>query len=66
MRGRPDPQPVTGVEHRAQIVLPDGFGFTLAEMGSGSSKTTGEIPLEFADSYAQFSEMHVTESGIVR
>ena len=58
--------PVTGAEHRAQIVLPNGFGFTVAEMGSGSSKTTGEIPLEFADSYAQFSEMHVTESGIVR
>ena len=58
--------PVTGEEHRAQIVLPEGFEYTVAEMGSGSSKTTGEIALEFDDSYAQFNELHITEQGIVR
>ena len=58
--------PVTGEEHRAQIVLPDGFEYTVAEMGSASSKTTGAIPLEFSDTYAQFNELHMTERGIVR
>ena len=63
---RPIRNPVTGAEHRAQIVLPNGFGFTMAEMGSASSKVTGPIPLELSDSYAQFSRLHMTESGIVR
>ena len=58
--------PVTGEEHRAQIVLPDGFEYTVAEMGSASSKTSGAIPLEFSDTYAQFNELHMTERGIVR
>jgi hypothetical protein len=63
---QPIRNPVTGDEHRAQIVLPEGFEYTVAEMGSASSKTTGEIPLEFLDTYAQFNELHITESGIVR
>ena len=63
---QPIRNPVTGDEHRAQIVLPEGFEYTVAEMGSASSKTTGEIPLEFSDTYAQFNELHITESGIVR
>ena len=63
---QPIRNPVTGDEHRAQIVLPEGFEYTVAEMGSASSKTTGEIPLEFSDTYAQFNELHITENGIVR
>ena len=63
---QPIRNPITGDEHRAQIVLPEGFEYTVAEMGSASSKTTGEIPLEFSDTYAQFNELHITESGIVR
>ena len=58
--------PVTGKEHRATIGLPNGFGFMVAEMGSGSSKTNGEICLEFANSYAQFTETHMTDRGLVR
>ncbi|MEE8204217.1 MAG: DUF1326 domain-containing protein [Alphaproteobacteria bacterium] len=58
--------PVTGDEHRAQIVLPHGFEYTVAEMGSASSKMTGDIPLEFSDTYAQFNELHMTENGVVR
>ena len=64
--GEPIRNPVTGKEHRATIGLPDGFGFTVAEMGSGSSKTTGEICMEFTDSYVQFTETHMTEKGLVR
>ena len=46
--GRADPNPVTGAEHRARIDLPNGFEYTLAEMGSGSSKTSGPIALRSA------------------
>ena len=58
--------PITGAEHRAQIVLPNGFEYTVAEMGSGTSKIEGEIPLQFDTTYAQFNELHLTEGGVVR
>ena len=58
--------PVTGEEHRATIGLPNGFEYTIAEMGSASSKIEGHIPLEFQDSYAQFNELHMTQRGVVR
>ncbi len=58
--------PVTGEEHRATIGLPNGFEYTIAEMGSGSSRVTGDMAFEFTDSYAQFNELHMTDRGIVR
>lgn len=64
--GEPILNPVTGEAHRARINLPNGFEYTTAEMGSGTSTTTGVIPLELVDSYGQFNEMHHTQDGIVR
>ena len=64
--GSPIIHPVTGNEHRARINLPDGFEYTVAEMGSGSSKTQDPVSLEFSDSYAQFNELHVNQDGVVR
>lgn len=58
--------PVTGEEHRATIGLPNGFEYTIAEMGSASSRITGEVSLEFTDSYAQFNKLHMTDRGVVR
>ena len=58
--------PVTGAEHRAQIVLPNGFEYTVAEMGSGTSTTQDPVPLHFADSYAQFNELHINQDGVIR
>lgn len=58
--------PVTGAEHRAQIVLPHGFEYTVAEMGSGTSTTQDPVPLHFADSYAQFNELHINQDGVIR
>ncbi len=62
----PIKNPVTGDEHRAQIVLPEGFEYTVAEMGSGTSTTEEPIPLHFADSYAQFNELHICQDGVMR
>lgn len=63
---RPILNPITGAEHRAQIVLPNGFEYTVAEMGSGSSTTQDPIPLHFTDSYAQFNELHINQDGVIR
>lgn len=66
MEGEPIRNPVTGNPHRARIDLPHGFEYEIAEMGSASSKITGEIALELKDSYAQFADLHLCNSGVVR
>ena len=58
--------PVTGDQHRARIDLPDGFEYTLAEMGSGSTEARGELPLSLKDSYGQLANIHLSHAGIVR
>ncbi len=58
--------PVTGKPHRAQIVLPEGFGCTMLETASGTVKSIGTVPLDFANTFASFSKLHMTEKGIVR
>lgn len=65
-KGEPILNSVTGDEHRARINLPEGIGFTVAEMGSGTSKSTGVIPMELTASYGQFNNVHTTTQGVVR
>ena len=68
IKGEPIKNPVTGAEHRARIDLPHGFEYKIAEMGSASTTTTaGKIALtNNKDSYAQFAELHLNNSGVVR
>lgn len=65
MRGEPIRNPMTGDELRARINLPDGFEYTIAEMGSASARTTGQIQLDLNDSYAQFAHLHLNNHGVV-
>ena len=65
-RGEPIVNPVTGAEYRGRIDLPNGFEYSLAEMGRGWSKVKGPIALELADSYGQFARLHLGEHGIVK
>lgn len=58
--------PVTGRPHRAQIVLPEGFGCTMLETASGTVKATGTVTLDFANTFASFAKLHMTNRGIVR
>jgi hypothetical protein len=58
--------PVTGKHHRAQIVLPEGFGCTMLETASGTSKSTAAVKLNFTDTFASFAKLHMTNQGIVR
>jgi len=65
-RGEPILNPVTGAQHRVRIDMVGGFEYELAEIGRGWSKTSGPIKLDLADSYGQFAEIHLCQSGIVR
>ena len=65
MQGEPIHNPVTGEEHRARIDLPDGFEYSIAEMGSGSSTSRGPIPISLENSYGQFARLHLTNKGVV-
>lgn len=64
--GRPILNPVTGEPHRARINLPEGFEYTVAEMGSSTWSTSGPIALSHTDSYAQFAHLHMNNQGVVR
>lgn len=64
--GQPIRNPVTGAEHRARIDLPNGFEYELAEIGSGSSRSQGNIELDLQDSYAQFAQLHMNNHGLIR
>jgi hypothetical protein len=65
-RGEPIHNKVTGAESRAQIVLPDGFEYSVAEIGSASSKTWGPVEVVINDKYAQFARLHLNSHGVVR
>ena len=66
LEGEPIRNPVTGQEHRARIDLPHGFEYELAEIGSASSCSRGNLPLELKNSYAQFARLHLNNKGPVR
>ena len=65
-RGEPIRNPVTGNIHRARIDLPHGFEYEIAEIGSGTTKTMGGIELNLENSYGQFAELHLSNTGVVR
>ena len=64
--GEPIRNPVSGEEHRARIDLPHGFEYELAEIGSASGKSRGNVAFELKDSYAQFARLHLNNKGPVR
>ena len=66
LTGEPIRNPVSGAEHRARIDLPHGFEYELAEVGSASSKSRGNLAFELKDSYAQFARLHLNNKGPVR
>ena len=58
--------PVTGNPHRVRIDTIGGFGYRVAEMGNGTTRTHGLIDLpNNTDTYAQFNELHLSNSGII-
>ena len=66
LEGNPMISPFSGEPTRARIHLPEGFEYTYAEMGNGSSKTTADVKIELADTYAQFNILHMNQDVVVR
>ena len=57
---------VPGFVQTNLVVLPHGFEYAMAEIGRGWTKTQRPIRMELADSYGQFAEIHLCQSGVVR
>lgn len=66
MDGRPIISPASGEEVHARIHMPSGFEYEYADIGSGSSKGMGPVPIELSDSYGQFCHLHLDSHGVVR
>jgi len=64
--GEPIRNKVTGKESRAQILLPDGFEYAVADIGSASSHTRGPVEVHMQNSYGQFARLHLNNHGVVR
>ena len=64
--GIPITNPFTGGDHRARINLPEGFEYTVAEIGSGSTKAQAGITLNLSNSYGQFNILHMNQDGVIR
>ena len=63
---RPIRSPATGAEHRVRINLPNGIEFDHAEIGSGTTKTTGSVVLDLRDTYCHFTLLRQSGKGVVR
>jgi hypothetical protein len=64
--GEPIRNKVTGEQSRAQIRLPEGFEYEVAEIGSGVSRSEGPVVVDYGDSYCQFANLHLSSNGVVR
>jgi hypothetical protein len=64
--GEPLRDLVTGETTRAQIVLPGGFEFTVADVGSATTTTTGPVEFRTQGTYGQFAHLHLNQHGVVR
>ena len=66
MTGEPIRNKSTGKESRAQICIPDGFEYEVAEIGSGTSRTTGgPMEIDIREKYAQLAHIHLSTKGVV-
>lgn len=65
--GTPIISPSTGEPTVARINLPNGFEYTVAEMGSGKTKSTAPgLELDLDGTYGQFNILHMNQSGVIR
>jgi hypothetical protein len=63
---RPIMSPSTGAAHQVRIGLPKGIEFDVAEIASGTTRTTASIALDLKDSYFHFNAIRQSGTGVVR
>jgi len=63
-KGRPIKPPHSDGEHRVRIDMPNGIEFSIAEVGSASTRSSTAIKLDLKDSYGQWHFMKHGPSGV--
>jgi hypothetical protein len=64
--GRPLISPFNGQPVRHGIHLPNGFEFTYAEVGKGTTESRAGVTLSLKESHGHFNVMHLTQDGVIR
>lgn len=65
--GRPIINEFDGRPFHVALARPSGsFEFTYAEIGLGTSSITGDLEMEFEDSWAHFCIYHFNQDGMIR
>ncbi|SFL90935.1 DUF1326 domain-containing protein [Marinobacter zhejiangensis] len=65
-KGEPIINPVSGLEHRARIDLPQGFEYAVAEVASGRTSARAAMPLELAGSHSHMTHLDIGPQGVFR
>ena len=66
-RGEPIIDAFSGKPFQIALARPTGsFEFTYAEIGNGTSKVTGAVPMDLDHTYGQFCIHHYDQDGLVR
>ena len=58
--------PVSGEPHRAQVTLPNGFEYTMAEYCSSNVASQGKIANEWTNSHGHLTMIHMNNYGPIR
>ena len=66
VNGSPITDSNSGAIFSAQIQLPNGFEYTVAEMGTASSSAKGDIKIDLSNTYGQWNEIHMCQDGVIR
>ena len=61
---RPIRNPVTGAEHRIQIVVPEGIEHHRAEIASARNESTGGIKFSVAEGHSSLAKVEQTPTGV--
>lgn len=65
-KGMPITDPFTDGPFQARINLPQGFEYTVAEIGNGSTRAQAGVTLHLSDTYGQFNILHMNQDGVIR
>jgi hypothetical protein len=61
---KPIRNPVTGAEHRIQVVMPDGFEHHRAEIASARIDSTGGIKFSVSEGHSSLAKVEQTPAGV--
>lgn len=64
--GTPIINPVSGLEHRARIDLPQGFEYAVAEVASGTTRARGAMPLDLTGTHSHLTHLDIGPQGVYR